>query len=159
LQKEFGDRPRVLRHSRRQQIMDFFGQLGGELDMAPFTTGMGWAGNPAANGFPLIGPFAGHFTGDEDLRGRGAGMKRIDEGHDIEPGKLRVLELNLVGEGTALVGLREQPPLVHLNDHIGIGLRVTAGRDPEQAVTHPTGDNSLKQKNKPEAGLNIGALA
>jgi hypothetical protein len=138
--------------------MDFFGQLVGELDMAPFTTGMGRTGNPAADEVALVGPLPRHLAGDEDLRCRRSRVEGIDKGHDVEPRKLRILKLHLVGEGTALVRLREQTPFVHLNDHNGYGLRFAAGRDPKQAVALATGDNSLKSKNIREAGRNIRAL-
>ena len=132
--------------------MNLFGQLVGQFDMAPFATGMGRAGDPATGQFPQARPLTRHLAGDKDLRGRRAGIKGIDKGHDIHARELGVFQLHLVGEGAARIRLSQQPPFVHLNDHIGYVLRVTAGQAPKQADTHPTDDMTTASNNQRTTG-------
>lgn len=132
--------------------MNLIGQLVGQFDVAPFATGMGRSGNPATGQFPLARSLAGHLASDEDLRGRRTGIEGIDERHDIHARELGVFQLHLVGEGAARIGLWQQAPFVHLNDHIVYVLRVTAGQAPKQADTHPTDVMTTASDNKRTTG-------
>ena len=159
--KDFGDIRAGLRHSGAEQSMNLPGQFIRQLDAAPLAGGVGRAGDPAALGFTLVEAFAGHLAVDVDLGHGRAGQEGVDEGHDVQAGELGILELDVVGEGTAVIRLGEEMPLVDLNDHKGYGLRVVAER-PCQLLAPgsiPAGNNSLGQmkteRNGKEAGRRL----
>jgi len=135
--------------------MNLFGQFVGQIDVAPLARGMRRAGDPAADGVPLRETLTRHLAVEVDLGGGRSGMEGVDEGHDVEPGELGILELHIVGEGATGIGLGEQLPLVHLNDHKGNGLRVAGGRPPLKPGCLSTGNNSLGNQHNKETDKRI----